>query len=289
MKPAPSWWPPRRPNAHKGDFGHVLVVGGSRGLSGAPRLAALGALRGGAGLVTVAVPASLEPVVAAGGPWEAMTLGLPERAGGLSVAAVPRLLSFCKKRGVTAMAVGPGLGTAPETRRSVRNFLQRTTVPVVLDADGLNALAGGPWPGRCPVILTPHPGEAARLWGRSVEEVQSQRLAAAASLARWARGICVLKGQGTVVSDGRRNGVNTSGTPAMASGGMGDLLTGLIAALISQVTGGPWEERLFRAAALGVRWHGLAGQAASLSGAPVTATDVAAALPAAFSSLFKSK
>jgi NAD(P)H-hydrate epimerase len=241
-------------------------------------------------LVTVAVPKSLEDVVAAGGPPEAMTLALPESDGGLSSGALKTLLTFCQKRRVTALALGPGLGQTSGVRAVVGGMLRSSTLPIVLDADGLNVLAGKHWPRHPSLILTPHPGEAARLLKRSAPEVQSDRPASARALSLLSHGVGVLKGHRTIVDDGQRTWVNTTGNPAMASGGMGDVLTGLIAALIPQVTATTDLERLWRAAVLGVRWHGLAGDALARAtgNAPLRASHLAAHLPATFHQLFKS-
>ncbi|MBK9056697.1 MAG: bifunctional ADP-dependent NAD(P)H-hydrate dehydratase/NAD(P)H-hydrate epimerase, partial [Elusimicrobia bacterium] len=168
-----SWLPPRPRAAHKNDFGHVLVIGGSRGLMGAPRLAAAGALRAGAGLATMAVPDSLEVVAAVGGPWEAMTLPLPDRRGALTPRAAEPARAFLRRRRATSVVLGPGLSMAPSAARFVEKFLAVVDVPVVLDADGLNAVAAGAWPARRPpLVLTPHAGEMARLLGVTTAVVE---------------------------------------------------------------------------------------------------------------------
>ncbi len=279
-----SWLPARPPDSHKNDFGHVLVIGGSRGMMGAPRLAALGALRGGAGLVTLGVPESLEPI-AAGGPWEAMTFPLPEHRGRLSDRAVSVLKLFLRPRRVTCVALGPGLGVRKETAGFVRGYLRSVDVPTVLDADGLNALALlGPSPAEAPLILTPHPGEMARLLRTSTESVQKDRRSAVREAARRFHAVVVLKGHGTLVSDGDKIWQNSTGNPGMAAGGMGDVLAGLIAALFAQVTAQDAPERLWRSAVLGVYLHGKAGDLAckETGQRSLLATDVAVALPQAF-------
>lgn len=284
-----SWLPPRSLDAHKNDFGHVLVIGGSRGLMGAPRLAALGALRGGAGLVTMAVPQSLEPIAAVG-PWEAMTLPLPERSGGLFDRALPKIRSFLSGRRVTSVALGPGLGGGEDAVGFVRGYLSSVDVPTVLDADGLNALArGGPSPSESPLILTPHPGEMARLLGTTTAAVQKDRKAAAREAARRFNAVVVLKGQGSIVSDGDKILTNTTGNPGMATGGMGDLLSGLIAALLFQVAGENLPERLWRSAVLGTHLHGVAGDIACkrLGQVSLLPSDVAESLSEAFQRVFK--
>jgi hydroxyethylthiazole kinase-like uncharacterized protein yjeF len=285
-----SWLPARFPDSHKNDFGHVLVLGGSRGLMGAPRLAALGALRGGAGLVTIGVPESLEPI-AASGPWEAMTLPLPEQSNGLSDRAVSTVRSFLTARRVTCVALGPGLGGRKDIVGFVRKYFASVEVPTVLDADGLNALAlFGPVSAEAPLILTPHPGEMARLLKTSTEAVQKNRRAAVREAARRYKGVVVLKGHGTVVSDGDRVYTNATGNPGMATAGMGDVLSGLIAALYAQVAALDMPERLWRSAVLGVALHGLAGDLARKEKGPVSllSGDVATGLSSAFRHVFPS-
>ncbi|MDI6711082.1 MAG: NAD(P)H-hydrate dehydratase [Bacillota bacterium] len=275
------WLPPRSPQAHKGDFGRVLLVAGSRGMAGAARLAAAGALRAGAGLVTLAVPAGLQPVVAAG-LTEAMTLGLPETVeGSLSLAAYDALAPSTAL--ATVLALGPGLSTHPETVEVVRRLVQETSLPCVVDADGLNALALGALElrsrkGRAPLILTPHPGEMARLVGRPAGEVQADRTGTATRGAAEWNAVVVLKGARTVIAgpDGTTY-LNPTGNPGMASGGMGDVLTGIIAGLLAQGLDP------LRAAAAGVYLHGRAGDlaVAARGGEPrgLLAGDLLAALP----------
>ena len=278
---------PRRPaGAHKGDFGHVLIVAGSRGKTGAARLAGIGALRSGAGLVTVATPASCLPTVAAGAP-EYMTLPLAETAGGLvSGEALEAVLDArCD-----AMAVGPGLGTGAGTTRLVHGLLERARVPLVLDADALNVCADAPSrfdrQGGADVILTPHPGEMARLCGRSAADVQADRLGTARRFATERRAHVVLKGARTLVAgpDGAVY-VNRTGNPGMASGGTGDVLAGVVAAWLVQLGDAS------AACCAGVHLHGLAGDlAAGSSGeAALTASDLAAALGRALEETIDSK
>jgi len=288
------WLSPRRPTAHKGDFGHVLVLAGSRGMTGAARLCAAGALRAGAGLVTLGVPKSQLPAAARVAPWEAMTLPLPENADGtFRETAFREVEKFVRRRKVTAVALGPGLRVRPGTARLVRKCVSGLEVPVVLDADGLNVLSAFGWPAtrRAPLILTPHPGELARLTGRPVAPDVSSRLTAAGRLARQKEAVCVLKGHRTVVSDGRRGGVNTTGNPGMATGGTGDVLCGLIAALIAQTRGKDLKERMWRAALTGVYVHGLAGDLAARRKTRIslTAGDVLESLPDAFRKTFGPK
>ncbi|TLM66410.1 MAG: NAD(P)H-hydrate dehydratase [Deltaproteobacteria bacterium] len=277
--------PPRPADGHKGTFGHLLVVAGSTGKSGAAVMASAAGLRGGAGLVTLACPAGMQAVAAAH-LVEVMTAPLPEVAGALSLQAMEELLALSD--GKQAVAIGPGLGLNDETAALVRRFLKETPLPVVVDADALNALAAHPEVFACrrgrATVLTPHPGEMARLCGRSVAGIQADRVAAAREFAAAHGVVLVLKGARTVTAcpDGRVR-INGSGHPGMASGGMGDILTGLIGGLLAQ---GMTPEA---AAALGVYLHGLAGdRLRPLYGdAGLLATDLLRELPIARHSLLK--
>jgi len=271
---------PQRPRtAHKGTFGHIGIIAGSAGKTGAAAMAAMAALRIGAGLVTVATPRSLSDVLEAK-LLEAMVFPVPETdARTLSKQALEPLLAFAADK--TALAIGPGIGQHPETQALVHNLLVEAKRPMVLDADGINAVAGHTdMLGRAsgPLILTPHPGEMARLLGTTSAAIQRDRLGAAARLAR-ERNVCVvLKGAGTIVAapDGRL-AVNSTGNPGMATAGTGDVLTGIIAGLLAQ--GLPaWE-----AACAGVFLHGLAGDlaAAEQGEAGLIAGDVIRAIPRA--------
>jgi ADP-dependent NAD(P)H-hydrate dehydratase / NAD(P)H-hydrate epimerase len=249
---------PRSPDGHKGTYGHVLVVAGSRGKTGAAHLAAYGALRSGAGLVTVATPQSCQPVVAALGP-EYMTVGLVETPDAtVSAFALDHVLQLpC-----TAIAAGPGLGTDDAVAAFVTGLLERATAPLVLDADALNVLAGEPGrltarDGRV-VVVTPHPGEMARLLGIPTADVQAHRLEAARTLASTHGLFVVLKGHRTIIAtpDGRAF-INTTGNPGMATGGTGDVLTGMIAAWLGQL------DDPASACCLAVHLHGAAGDLAA--------------------------
>ena len=272
---------PRRPaDGHKGLYGTVLVVAGGRGTAGAAALTGVAALRSGAGLVRVACPAEVQPTVAGFEPAY-MTYPLENDADGLVRFEPARGVLERFLEGADVLAVGPGLGQSDDVRSLVRWLVESAGVPTVLDADALNALVGQPeaWGHlRRPVVLTPHPGEFARLTGRSIAEVQADREAHAVALAQADNLVVVLKGAHTVVTDGARVFVNTTGNPGMATGGSGDVLTGVIAALIGQ--------RLpaFEAAQLGVYAHGLAGDIARDQGGEVgmTADDLVEALPDAF-------
>lgn len=228
----------KRPcNSNKGMYGHVLVVGGSFGKSGAPAMTGLGSYRSGAGLVTVAVPKSALPMIAAVRP-ELMTEPLAEtESGRLRFAEAGHILHLLKKMSV--LALGPGLGTEDETVRLAKQLYFEAETPAVIDADALNALAGNlPAAAQAPKaarILTPHPGEMSRLIGTSTKDVQSDRLGVAQQLAQRSGAAIVLKGDGTVIAfpDGE-TWVNPTGSPALATGGTGDILTGMIAGLIAQ-------------------------------------------------------
>jgi NAD(P)H-hydrate epimerase len=259
----------RAAGANKGNFGHVLVVGGTFGTAGgkagAPAMTALAAMRSGAGLVTAAVPASALAVVAAIAP-ELMTWPLEASEAGTIADGSPgaeRLAALMA--GKTVLAIGPGLGQSAETARFVTGLLSSTEIPAVIDADALNILAARPGllaklshGGKRAVVLTPHPGEMARLMGITVAEVQANRLETARGFAEREGVTLVLKGARTLIAhpDGRV-GVNTTGNPGMAKGGSGDLLTGLIAGLLAQHPDDPG-----RAVEAAVYLHGLAGDLA---------------------------
>ena len=249
------WLPRRRADAHKGDYGHVLIVAGSRGMAGAGVLAAHGALRGGSGLVTLAVPKSLWKIAAEKLRPEAMVLPLPETGSRtLGPGSVESVVRFLERRKVSAMAMGPGLSLEPSARAFAKRLIDRAgrlrLLGLVLDADGFLALA----PGKrlknsgAPIAVTPHPGEMARFLGIP------------------------------------------TGNPGMATGGSGDVLAGLIAALIPQVRPGP-EGGILRAAAAGAYLHGLAGDLArdAKTEIAMVAGDVAEMIPLALQTLFKGR
>ena len=267
--------PVRAPESHKGDFGRVLIVAGSRGRTGAAHLAAVGALRSGAGLVTIATPRSCLPIVAAMGP-EYMTEPLEETAAGaIDFSALDQVLEF----NADVIAVGPGLGQDPSTSAFVQGLVERAGVPLVLDADALNAFAGDPerLVGRdgVDVVITPHPGEMARLLNTTTEAIQKERLRHAREFAATHRVHVVLKGNRTLVAspDGRAF-VNLTGNPGMATGGTGDLLTGMLAAWFAQLLDAE------AAAKLAVYLHGTAGDLAEADEGEValTAGDLSARL-----------
>jgi NAD(P)H-hydrate epimerase len=273
--------PPRPADSHKGLYGTVLAIAGSRGMAGAAALVGASALRSGAGLVRVASPAEVQPTVASFEP-SYMTYPLPDDGEGMihlepAMPVLERLISSAD-----VVAVGPGLGQSDDVRGLVRWLVESTDRPLVIDADGLNALAGQVdllAKVDRPVILTPHPGEFARLTGASTRDVQADREGSAARLAAKSEPlVVVLKGAGSVVTDGRRVYVNKTGNPGMATGGAGDVLTGVIAALVAQKLPD------FEAALLGVYIHGLAGDIARDQNGVVgmIAGDIVDALPDAF-------
>jgi len=265
---------PRSADSHKGDYGRVLLIAGSRGKTGAAHLAALGALRSGAGLVTVATPASCLNTVAAMGA-EYMTEPLDEAVNGLDPDNIDHLLEIARD----VVALGPGLGQAEGTRDFVKQFVDRATMPLVVDADGLNAFASDPdrlagREGR-DVIITPHPGEMARLVGMSSDEVQASRLEIARNFAVAHRVYVVLKGHRTLIATpDEKVFINPTGNPGMATGGTGDVLTGMIAAWLAQLLDAE------AACKLAVYLHGMAGDLAEADDGEVsmTAGDLAAHL-----------
>jgi NAD(P)H-hydrate epimerase len=270
-------YPLRRGAAHKGDFGHVLALAGSLGKSGAAVLCGTAALRAGAGLVTVATPEAAQPIVAAARP-ELMTEPL-RREG-----ALRRGLELAG--GCDAAVIGPGWGSEGAAGETARGFVARCPIPLVVDADALNAyapLANHAWPRRrVATVLTPHPGEMARLLGRGTAEVQADRLGAARELARASEAVVVLKGERTLVAEpGGRTAVNPTGNPGMAKGGTGDVLAGMIAALLARGCDA------WTAATAGVFVHGRAGDraAARLGQESMLAGDVLDAVGEAILSL----
>ncbi len=272
---------PRPADSNKGNFGHVLVIGGSLGKSGAAAMAGFSALRAGAGLSTVAIPRSVLPMVAGFHP-ELMTEPLSEtEAGTISQKALEQLEELAKNK--TVLAIGPGISRNTETAECVRTVVKKTKTPIVLDADGLNAfenraqeLNGN---GR-ELVITPHPGEMARLLGCSIADVQRDRMNVARTVARDHDLIVVLKGHRTLVA--KPSGeiwVNTTGNPGMATGGTGDILTGMVSGMIAQNP-----KSVFEAVIAAVHLHGLAGDVAkeSMGEQGLVATDLIKALPEAF-------
>jgi hydroxyethylthiazole kinase-like uncharacterized protein yjeF len=279
--------PRRQRTAHKGSFGHAAIIAGSIGKTGAAAMSALAALRVGAGLVTVAVPRSVNDLLEVK-LLEAMTLPVdatPEHT--FAKSAGETLIGFAAER--TAVAIGPGIGRHPETADLVRDLVRDIRRPIVLDADGINAFAGHRQLLRglqTPVILTPHPGEMARLLEISTSAVQQDRLGTAARVASELNVHVILKGAGTVIAapDGAL-AVNPTGNPGMATAGTGDVLTGMIVGLLAQQLS-PWE-----AACAGVYLHGLAGDLAARRHGEMglIARDVIEAIPSAIQNVLHEK
>ena len=268
---------PRAINGNKGRLGHVLLVGGAFGKAGAPSMASLAALRTGAGLVTAAVPREILPIVAAVAP-ELMLTPVEEQGSGSRVQgsgfevgglALDQLETEALKallKGMTVVGIGPGLGQEGTTPQWVRTFVGRVTLPMVIDADALNALAGrtsmlrdAAGMGRT-IVLTPHPGEMARLAGMSIKQVEADRVGLARRFATEHGVTLVLKGWRTLVAhpDGRV-AVNTTGNPSMAKGGSGDILTGIVCAMLAQYAGSGGRDDVAAAVEAAVFLHGLAG------------------------------
>lgn len=288
--------PKRQPDGHKGTYGRALLIGGSRGMAGSIALSGISCLKSGAGLVTLAVPDRCVETVAGFHPAY-MTIPLQDDdRGALAEEALPRILELLEAKDTAA--VGPGLGQSKDVERIVQELFASASCPLVIDADGLNALAKAGAklkPTDRPRILTPHPGEFARLEAALLDESDSKRSdqvtaakpdrerqkAAAQRLAAKYRVVVVLKGHRTIVTDGERTYENETGNPGMATGGTGDCLTGTLTALLGQ------KLDPFDAAVLGVHVHGLAGDLAAAAQGQVgmTALDLAEHLPAAFKAL----
>jgi hydroxyethylthiazole kinase-like uncharacterized protein yjeF len=280
--------PERRKYSHKGDYGHVLIVAGSKGKTGAALMASKACLRTGAGLVTIGVPESLSDVFQSR-VTEEMTLILPDRGDGtLSAKALDKILDFLNKT-ADVLAIGPGIGVSIETKKLMKILIKNSSIPIVIDADGINSIKEGRGfflKTEAPVILTPHPGEMARLLSQkskvSSKEVEKDRINTAISFAKETGTYLVLKGVPTIVAapDGI-SFINSTGNPGMATGGVGDVLTGMISGFLSQSI------NPLHACILGVYMHGLAGDiAASEKGQhPLIATDIIDKIPFAFYSL----
>lgn len=252
--------PSRTDDAHKGDCGRALVIAGSRGMSGAACLAATASLRGGAGLVTAAVPQGIQDIVAGYEP-SYLTAGLPEdELGRLKPAALKRIQELVEPQ--NAAAIGPGLGQSSGLQELVCDLYDSVQIPLVVDADALNLLARRPYlfkrPGGAAArILTPHPGEFSRMTGIEASVIQQDRQKYAVEFARRNEVVLVLKGHHTIITDGKHLAVNQTGNSGLATGGTGDVLTGLITGLLAQGM------IPFEAAQLGAHVHGLAGDLAA--------------------------
>ncbi|WP_145245533.1 NAD(P)H-hydrate dehydratase [Aeoliella mucimassa] len=278
--------PSREHDSHKGSFGRVLLVGGSRGMAGSISLSGMATLRSGAGLVTVATPRCVQPTVASFSP-NYMTVALwdDEIDGTLSARADEVVVELASK--VDVVAIGPGIGRASPAMYLVERLYQQLPCPMVVDADGLNALAELPKALNRPAgprILTPHPGEYARLMQTTAGTSDASRVKAAVAMAERdpaGQTVVVLKGAGTVVADSQQYAVNATGNPGMATGGSGDVLTGIVAAMLAQGL------EAWPAARLAVHVHGLAGDLAAdkLGQVSLVASDLLDYLPAAFQSL----
>lgn len=273
---------PRKADGHKGDYGHVLVLGGSPGKAGAPAMAAMAALRCGAGLVTVAAPKSIQPTVASFSP-ELMTVAMMESdIGVFNILGLESLRKSGIASGKDAIVIGPGLSRDKEAAQFARSAIDKTEVPVVLDADGLNAYEGRVQELNMRnlnrvLVLTPHPGEMARLLGTTTDKVQADREGTARKFAVDHHCYVVLKGHHTLVAEpSGKLWINTNGNPGMATGGSGDILTGMIAAMLAQHKDAPAE-----AVIAAVYLHGLAGDIArdEMGEVSMTATDLLMALP----------
>ncbi len=270
----------RKKDSHKGDYGRVLILAGSRGMTGAAFLSSQGALISGSGLVTNGIPRLLNSIMETK-LTEVMTLPLPETKNlSLALKAKKEILHFAKK--CNAVAIGPGLGTDNETQKLVRELLEELTMPVVLDADGINALEGDLSPltaRQAQTVITPHPGEMARLTGKVADEVQASRESIARSVAELTGAIVCLKGHETVVADPQgKVYVNKTGNSGMASGGTGDVLTGMIVSFIGQSIDA------YSATVAAVYIHGLAGDIAADKKGQfcMTASDILTYMPEAF-------
>ncbi len=272
--------PERKRDSHKGDHGHVLVLAGSMGMTGAAALCSLGALRSGCGLVTLGIPKSLNAIMETK-LTEVMTRPLPEtRNISLSLEALPKIKKMLK--GVDAVALGPGLSTDEGTKRLVNKLIKVIDKPLVIDADALNCIASNITAlksVKSPIIITPHPGEMSRLSGLEIDTIQRNRQKVTKDLARQCNLIVVLKGNNTVVSDGKNNNfVNKSGNPGMGTGGTGDILTGMIASFLAQGVSA------FKSAKLAVYIHGKAGDLAAREKGEIglIAGDILEKIPEAF-------
>lgn len=271
--------PPRDAESHKGTYGSGLVLGGSWGMVGAAALCAQAALRAGAGLVTIGAPRSIVPILAAKTTCPTTRAFSETDAKSFAAEAAAEVLEALPD--FTALALGPGIGRHPSTCQFVQELIPGLQAPAVIDADGLNNLSADVsvlQQRAAPLVLTPHPGEMARLTGLTTRDVQKDRTAIAERFAGEHSVVVALKGHGTVVTDGARTYVNTTGNPGMATGGSGDVLTGAILGLLCQGFDA------FSAAQLGVYLHGLAGDFAAQDKGEVSliATDILDALPAAF-------
>ncbi|MFH1239347.1 MAG: NAD(P)H-hydrate dehydratase [bacterium] len=287
--------PTRRKETFKNDYGHILVLAGSPGMTGAAVLACQAAMRAGAGLVTLGIPASLNPILEVK-LTEVMTLPLAETGEGkLAEKAVEKIFQFIEQRKVSTLIIGPGLSTAEETCLLVKEIIRDIQLPCVLDADGLNAFKDESarnekrWTipelkeAKARLILTPHPGELGRLINENPADIQEDRVKYAVNFAKENKTILVLKGYRTVITDGTNVFINPTGNPGMATAGCGDVLSGMIGGFIAQMGA----ESLLAATSLGVYLHGLAGDlaASEKTETALMAGDVLENIPAAIKKL----
>jgi NAD(P)H-hydrate epimerase len=276
--------PPRPRYSHKGDYGHVLVVAGSKGKTGAAFMCAKACLMSGAGLVTIGVPEGLMDVFQSR-VTEEMCLPLPDRGDGTLSSKAADVITGFLENGADVLTIGPGIGVSDDTKAVINGIVKNVSSPMVFDADALNCMgsaAGGLKKTQGPLVLTPHPGEFARLSRQKIDEIEGDRIEAALSYAQEASVTLVLKGVPTVVADSDgRSFINPTGNPSMAKAGSGDVLTGIIASFMGQGL------TAVDASSLGVYIHGMAGDlAASEFGLQsVLASDIIGAIPAAFGSL----
>ena len=269
----------RKPSSHKGSFGHLLVIAGSPGMTGAASLTALSALRVGAGLVTLGIPEDLNPILETK-LTEVMTLPLPQsKDKTLCKEGFEKIRDFSQK--CKAMAIGPGISSTKQTKELISTIIDQLDIPLVIDADGINVLAGELSllkKYKAPLIITPHPGEMSRLVGASVEEIQKDRIGFTMALARRIGAIVVLKGARTVIASKEGNSwVNLTGNPGMATGGSGDILTGIIGGLLTQKLSS------LEAAKTGVYLHGYAADLAAQKKGEISliASDILETIPEA--------
>ncbi|MEE8359996.1 MAG: NAD(P)H-hydrate dehydratase [Candidatus Omnitrophota bacterium] len=273
---------PRQKDTHKGDYGHVFILAGSAGMTGAAYLASQATLLSGSGLVTLGIPKSLNTIMEIK-LTEVMTLPLDETdEQSIGEKSEKTIIDFAKRTNV--LAIGPGISRNKETHRLIRSVVKKIDKPIVLDADGINAYedSGDKLKKRnAPLVLTPHPGEMSRIIRKSISNIQKDREGIAKKISKEFNAVVVLKGFKTVVAEGDKIYVNESGNPGMATGGVGDVLTGIIASLIGQGLDP------FGAAKLASYVHGLAGDMAMREQGEISliASDILCKLPAAFKSL----
>jgi len=274
------FWQKRRKDTHKGDYGHLFILGGSPGLTGAVCLAGNAAMRSGCGLATIGIPAGLNAIIEIK-LTEVMSLPLPETSSGtFSMKAAVPALKFINEK-ADAVLIGPGISTLEETAEFVKKIIELTANPLLIDADAITIISGMKQllkkrGGR--IILTPHPGEMSRLTGLAVKEIQKRREETAKAFAEKHDVTVILKGHRTVVSDGKNTCINLTGNPGMATAGSGDVLAGIAGSFLAQGYGA------FESAKYASYIHGLAGDiAAQETGeTPLIASDIIAKLPSAF-------